>query len=68
MRHAAAQAFQEAFGAAQESAVMALVGWIQAHARIQYDLGGIRQWQWPLLLQCWVMEQAGIHTEFARDP
>eukprot|EP00974_Lingulodinium_polyedra_P018527 1794390-Lingulodinium_polyedra.AAC.1 len=47
---------------------MALVGWIQAHTRIQYDLGGVRQWQWPPLLQCWAMEQAGIHTEFARDP
>ena len=28
----------------------------------------IRQWQWPLLLQYWAMEQAGNHEEFNRDP
>eukprot|EP00974_Lingulodinium_polyedra_P081097 7853954-Lingulodinium_polyedra.AAC.1 len=53
LRHAAAHALQEAFGVAQESIVMAVVEWIQAHARIQFDLGGVRQWQWPFLLQCW---------------
>eukprot|EP00974_Lingulodinium_polyedra_P014224 1377662-Lingulodinium_polyedra.AAC.1 len=52
LAHAAAKALREAFGAAPDVLARGLAGWIEAHARIQSVLGGIRQWQWPFLLQC----------------
>eukprot|EP00974_Lingulodinium_polyedra_P057575 5541546-Lingulodinium_polyedra.AAC.1 len=67
MLRATASVLKEAFGVAPAPLAKGLAAWIEARTRIQHGLGGIRQWQWPFLLQCWRMEQAGMRRALASD-